>query len=563
MKRTAQGLMHLTAALVLLFGGASARAAVRGRALLVDGTHRTKPGNLLLCVIKGDERKLETLEEGQIIDARFSPDGKQIVYAREGKIKVMDLATRKAREVGTYTADLTYVNWCTGDRIYFTDGKDKREIFCMELATGKRTMVHKGNKGRSTVSLDGKKAAWVIPPVAAFIGGKQFRYQGGCGGAVSPSGKYLSSNLTTTHKLMGIFTFGQDGPSKGPMVTASAPENYAFNGFFFGRSDDWVCYVLEHPKKVSPTSYICYWRTNDHIRVSEFGKHCIKDFFDETDVLPDGAKLERITVCSPGPTDTPLEHFMANVGRERPLKVVGHYTHGGEKFSPRLREGITWKVDASKVAMTAASCKGVKESGKITVTAEYKGKRDSFDVTVLPALTGDGFRAEYFSDESFTKQALTRIDPYIDFRWAGRSSPHESINGRKAWSARWTGEVEVQVEGEYTFYFLQGEGNDGWLRKDKKYVTGKDGQKVPLYAVYIDGKLLITRIKKGNYPWVKPKASDPVRLSKGRHKIRVISVDNKTAHPVVAQLYWSGPGIKQSLLGGGYVHSNGTAARKQ
>jgi PA14 domain len=550
----------LVLVLLLLLGGADAWAAVRGRALLIDSPHRCKPGNLILCVINGEKRKFETLAEGKVIDARFSPDGKGVVYGVDGKIRIMNLKTRKSRDLCPYEAgkeNFTYFNWGTGDKIYWSGGKDHRQIFCFDIKTRQKTEVHKGNKGRSTVSLDGKRAAWVMPPVAAFVGGKQFRYQGGCGGAVSPSGKYLTSNLTTTHMLMGILTFGPEGPSKNPLTVVSSPGpgKNAFNGFSFGRTDDWVCYTIEHPKNVSPTSYICYWRTGDHIRVSEFGKYCIKDFFDETDVLPAGAKLEKITVCREGPTNTPLEHVFSNVGLTRRLKVVGHYTAGGQQYTPQLRKGITWKLDKSKLAMTASTCKGLAKATKVTVTAEYKGKRDSFDITLLPKLTGDGFKAEYFKGADFKELVLTRVDPRIYFRWGGRASPDKSVNGRKPWSARWTGMVNVQTEGEYTFYFLQGEGND-------KFLKGKDGKKTTGWRVLVNGKLELTITKGWNYPWVKPRKSAPLKLKKGMHAIKVETVD-VSAHPVVAELYWSGPGIKQSLLGKPYIHSNGGAAKKR
>jgi hypothetical protein len=492
------------------------------------------------------ERRFETLAEGQVVDAKFSPDGKRICYGVDGKVKVMDLATRKSRDVGSYTAKFTYFNWCTGEKIYFSDGEKGREVVCLEIKTGKRTVVHKGYAGRCTVSLDGKRAAWVMPPVAGFVGGKLSRYTGGCGGAVSPSGKYLTSNLTTTHKLMGIFRFNDDGPAKNPFTVVSAPGRTAFNGFSFGRNEDWVCYVLEHPKGVSPTSHIAYWRTNEHIRVSEYGKYCIKDFFDETDVIPAGATLEKITVCREGPFNAPLEHVFANVGVTGRLKVVGHYKAGDAEYAPQLRDGITWKVDKSKLALTGSTYKPLAEAAKVTVTAEYKGKRDSFDVTVLPKLTGDGFKGEYFSDATFTKCAMTRVDPHIRFRFG---SPGPAINHRKPWSVRWTGMVNVQTAGEYKFYFLQGEGND-------RFIKGKDGKKTTGWRVYVDGKMVLTITRKWNYPWVNPRASAPIKLSKGMHEVKVETVDVSN-HPVVAELYWSGPNIKKSLLGKPYVHSNG------
>jgi PA14 domain-containing protein len=545
-KKTCKGIL-IVGAMLTLFCCIESWAGVRGRALLIDGADRGKPGDLILCHIHGEGRKLEVLVKGKVVDARFSPDGKQVVYGLDKMIKIMDLKTRASRDLCAFTATFTYFNWTLDNNIYWSDGAKAQEIVRVDIKTGKKETVHKGNRGRTTVSLDGKKASWVIPPVCAFIGGKQYGYMGGCGGAVSPSGKYLTSNLTTSHKLMGILTFGENGPSEKPITVVVGPANYAINGFFFGRSDDWVCYVVEGPKNISPTSYICYWRTGDHIRVAEFGKYCIKDFFDESDVLPANAELEKIVVCSEGPTDTPLTHETINAGAARRLKVVGCYKAGGKLFTPQIRDGVTWKVDAAKLAMTSSTVKGVAQSGRVTVAAQYKGQQDSFDVTVLPKLTGDGFKAEYFSDATFTKPALTRIDPYIDFRWMGRSSPDKAINGRKAWSARWTGTLDVQVAGKYTFYFMQGEGNDGWIKD-------ANGKRVCRYGVWVDGKLMISRTRNWNYPWALPKPSQPIMLTKGRHSIKVVNID-KSSHPVVAQLYWSGPVIKKSLLGDGYVHS--------
>jgi hypothetical protein len=333
------------------------------------------------------------------------------------------------------------------------------------------------------------------------------------------------------------------------MTVVTAPGKYPFNGFYFGRSDDWVCYTLERKRK--PTSYICYWRTNEHIRVSEFDRYCIRDFFDETDVLPKGAVLQKITVCREGPTNEPLEHVFTNVGVTKRLKVVGHYTAGGAECTPQLREGVSWKVGGSKLALAAASFKGLAEAAKVTVTATFKGQSDSFDVTILPELTGDGFKGEYFSDATFTKCAMTRVDPYIRFRFG---SPGPPINARKPWSVRWTGKVNVQTAGEYKFYFLQGEGND-WLRKDK------DGKNTRGWCVFVDGKLVLTSTKRWNYPWVHPRASRAIKLERGMHDVKVETVD-KSSHPVVAELYWSGPNIRKSLLGKPYVHSNGSSGKK-
>ena len=543
----------LAAVLGLALGGADGLAGVRGRALLTDAPSRVKPGNLFLCTINGDERKLEKLVEGPVVDAHFSPDGKQAVYGMGGKVMVVDLATKSSREVGAYVTELTYFNWGLDDKVYFSDGQDAKkdpvEIFCLDLKTKEKKAIHKGTAGRSTVSNDGRRVAWVMPPVCAEVGGKQYRYMGGCGGSISPSGKYLTSNLTTTHKIMGIFEFGADGPSAQPVATVTGLKNYAINGFSFGRSDDWVCYTVEHPENVSPIAYIAYWRTDDHVEVAQ--KHVIKDFFDESDAIPAGAELEKIVVCAEGPTETPLASAMVNAGASRPLRVVGHFRTKDGPVTAALREGVTWKTDAAKLALTATEFKGVAESGPVTATAECRGKTASFSVTVLPPLTGDGFKAEFFGDATFTKSALVRVDRYINYRWDGSASPDPAVNGKAPWSARWTGAIDIPADGEYTFAIQLGEGSDGSMKTE-------GGEKRPRTAVWVNDAPLVWT-KTGGYPWIAPRAGQPVALKKGRCQIKVEVVDAST-HPVVAQLYWSGPGIKQSLLGGGYVHSGAGAA---
>ena len=273
-------------------------------------------------------------------------------------------------------------------------------------------------------------------------------------------------------------------------------------------------------------------------------------YLDESDIIPENATLKAITVCAEGPNNSPLENVVANANATLALKVVGHFTTPDGEVTPQLLEGITWKADNTKVELTATSLKGLVESGRLTVSAAYQGKQDSFDVTVLPALTGDGFKAEFFRDAEFKDLAVTRTDPQIYYRWTGRDVPDQAIDGTKPWSARWSGMLNIQTDGEYTFYFLQGEGNDRFFAKDKN----DKSQKQSCYAVLLDGQQIIANTGKGNYPWASPKPSAQLKLTKGMHTIEVTCID-ASSHPVVAELYWSGPGIKQSLLGGGYIHS--------
>jgi len=246
-------------------------------------------------------------------------------------------------------------------------------------------------------------------------------------------------------------------------------------------------------------------------------------------------------------------HEIVNAGASRALRVVGHFRTKDGSITAGLRDGVAWKADAGKLALFATEFKGVAESGRITATGEYQGKTAAFDVTVLPALTGDGFKAEFFADYAYSNKVLTRVDPYIDFRWDNGRSPDPAVNkGRAPWSAQWTGQLDVQTDGDYAFGFLQGEGNDRWVK-------GEGADKKAGGSVWVDDKLELTITGGWNYPWTKPRTTKPINLKKGLHAIKVMTVGGPD-QPVVAQLYWSGPGIKQSLLGGGYIHSNGGAA---
>lgn len=493
-------------------------------------------------------RKIERLADN-VIDAVFAPDGKQVVFGTQGAIKTLDLQSRKVKDVGRYSAtnELVWFTWGDGDNIYYSDGEKLREVHRLNLPSGEVTVVNKGYGGRMTVSHDGTRLAWVMPPVAGFVGGKRFRYQGGCGGAVSPSGRYLTSNLTTSHNLIGILEMGTNGPSEQLIQTIVSPEKpYAVNGFHFGRTDEWVCYTIEHPKSVNPLAYLTHWPSGQYICIAE--KQVIKDFFDESNVLPAGAKLEGIAVCQDGPFNRPLKHVWANVAATHPHKVVGYYrTADGKVCTPRLTAGVTWSFNTRFVKVDANGVSGLQPAARQEVAATFQGKSVVLEVTVLPELQGEGFKAEFFSDGNYATNVLTRIDPALDFRWEGAMSPDAKIDGRRPWSAQWSGELEVQIEGEYTFGFLQGEGND-------RLITQPNGEKVSAYGVWLNDELILATSVRGNQPWSLPLVSKPIALKPGRHPVKVRTMD-ASGHPVVARLTWSGPGFDGRVLGKPHVHA--------
>jgi hypothetical protein len=79
-----------------------------------------------------------------------------------------------------------------------------------------------------------------------------------------------------------------------------------------------------------------------------------------------------------------------------------------------------------------------------------------------------GLQAEYFDNPDLAGEpAVTRIDPQIDFDWAGGSEP--GLNSPDAqipvdnFSARWTGELEVDLTDTYVFSVTANEGFRLWL----------------------------------------------------------------------------------------------------
>ena len=87
-----------------------------------------------------------------------------------------------------------------------------------------------------------------------------------------------------------------------------------------------------------------------------------------------------------------------------------------------------------------------------TYTATYR---------VAAGGTGNGLSATYYNNIAFTGTTVTRMDPTIDFAW-GTGSPAASI-GADTFSARWTGQVEPQFTGTYTFYTQSDDGVRLWV----------------------------------------------------------------------------------------------------
>ena len=125
---------------------------------------------------------------------------------------------------------------------------------------------------------------------------------------------------------------------------------------------------------------------------------------------------------------------------------------------------------------------------------------------------GDGLTGEYFSNETLEGKPLKRVDPVIDFPWE-LGSPDPSIPVDH-FSVRWTGMLEPESSGTYTFTTRTDDGVRLW----------------------VDGKLLVDR-------WV-PQAptewSGTLDLEAGK-KVDLKMEYYEGAVGAVAHLFWNPP----------------------
>jgi hypothetical protein len=156
----------------------------------------------------------------------------------------------------------------------------------------------------------------------------------------------------------------------------------------------------------------------------------------------------------------------------------------------------------------------------------FKGDVWSFIVT----RAGGGLKGEYFNNTDLSGEpVLTRIDPEIDFNWGnadvpGENSPDASINVDN-FSARWSGELEVDLTDTYTFY-----------------VTANNG-----FRLWLDGELIIDY---WNNLTTDSRESEPIELVAGDiHSIQMEYFEG--ADTAVAQLFWESTKRQQQIIPSG------------
>lgn len=167
--------------------------------------------------------------------------------------------------------------------------------------------------------------------------------------------------------------------------------------------------------------------------------------------------------------------------------TAGTYTIHVGIFGPDWTPQYDWNWQAGSIAVTAGPTSG----------------------------TGTGLKGEYFGNANLgSPVVLTRVDSTVNFNW-GNGAPTTGVP-KDNFSARWSGQVEAPVSGQYTFYTV----SDAGIR------------------VWINGQLVVD-------DWIahssRERAGVPITLTAGqRYSLRVDFYE--TTKSAVARLLWSYPG---------------------
>jgi glucose/arabinose dehydrogenase len=237
----------------------------------------------------------------------------------------------------------------------------------------------------------------------------------------------------------------------------------------------------------------------------------------QRDILPRKARLTLAT--SPAGLQLRLEgqpvatphSFDSVVGVRRSLAAPTPQASGGLTY-----EFVSWS-DGGAAAHTIAT-----PAANTTYTATYRSTGG--------AGTGTGLSATYFDNLDFTGATVARIDPTVNFAW-GTGSPAAGI-GPDTFSVRWTGQVEPQFTGTYTFYTQSDDGVRLW----------------------VNGQQLVNN-------WTNHRVTEnsgTISLSVGqRYDIRMEFYENGGA--ATAKLLWSSASTPKAVIPSSRLYSQGAA----
>lgn len=185
--------------------------------------------------------------------------------------------------------------------------------------------------------------------------------------------------------------------------------------------------------------------------------------------------------------------------------LVRYYENGGQALV-----SLSWQYGTNAEAIVPADA--------FEASAPQSGPE-------LPAGSGSGFQATYFSNEDFSGTTVTRIEQSIGGNW-GSSSPVPGIGTSGPWSAVWEGTLQVPMTDLYTL------------------TTSSTGSLI----AYLDGKLVIDRAARHSSQVSTTNLS--LIAGKGYHlKVKF------STYGTAAKLYcwWAAGQFAPHLIPGGYV----------
>jgi hypothetical protein len=198
-----------------------------------------------------------------------------------------------------------------------------------------------------------------------------------------------------------------------------------------------------------------------------------------------------------------------------------HYVYFGDNFDDvNSADGADFLITTTKALDTLELGKTyywrVDESDGRQI---FRGNVWSFTVTS----GGGGLKAEFFNSANLSgAPILTRIDQQVDFAFAG-ASPGLPVPAT-GWSARWTADLNVLIEGDYTFSV----NSEGVTR------------------LWIDGERVIDRW----VSWVPTEYACllPIHMEAGVHTLRLeyYHYSNGEQH-----LYWTSPDVAKQIIPAG------------
>lgn len=211
-------------------GVQSQEVAINGRVVY----HR--PGGIFLSDLSG---KSPTLLAKNGTYARWSPDGKAIVFLRGNQIMLYHLDSKKETKLAQARKSRAVCFAEKGKAVLFTDGKLLKRVELDTLRTS--TLLDKGRYLEIDMSHDGQ----LIAATMKALGGykvvvfsypelKGHKISRGCSTSLSPDGRYVTVN-DLNHKNLHIFNIKTLKKHRVP-----TPPDMRFDDQFWSNHPDWL-----------------------------------------------------------------------------------------------------------------------------------------------------------------------------------------------------------------------------------------------------------------------------------------------------------------------------------